>query len=102
MVSVTALFLSNPHDGRVDRICLRRRDLAVRVPKVFPRLAVFPEKDLAFDETAVAIDCGDGAHVVRGERIADDGAEIGGDVIRIHRKRDGRLAALDGPLETHG
>jgi hypothetical protein len=48
---------------------LRRGDFAAYVPKIFPGLALFPQKDLAFDQAAIAIDVGNGAHLLIGERV---------------------------------
>ena len=47
------------------------------VPEIFPGLVLLPQKDLAFDQAAVAIDGRDLAHLVIGERIAHRAFEIG-------------------------
>src|SRR4051794_2728111 len=44
---------------------------SIHVPEIFPRLIVFPEEHLSFDETAVPVDACNGAHVIVGQRLAD-------------------------------
>ena len=83
------------------RGALGRRDDAVDIPEVFPGLIVSPKEDLAFDEAAVAIDGGDGAHVFVGERFAYDAAEVGKIVGAAAREGDGNLSALHGPLDAN-
>src|SRR3569833_2511269 len=81
----------------------KKKDVPIESPEVFPRLTATPQEDLTFDETTVAIDGRDCAHVLFCRRLANDAAEIVQDVTRIGGKRNGRLAALHGPLETdHG
>src|SRR5579862_6897667 len=40
-----------------------RRDFAVEIPQILPSPGGLPEEDLAFDQAAIAVDGGDGAHV---------------------------------------
>ena len=64
-----------------------RRDLAVHIPKRIPALAILPEKDLAFDQAAFAVEAGDRAHLLVAEWIADDALEVV--AIVMNGKRDG-------------
>ena len=51
---------------------LRRRDLAVYVPQIFPGLVVLPKKDLTFDQAAIAIDAQQSVCIsLFGKRVAD-------------------------------
>ena len=42
----------------------RGSNLSIHVPEVFPVLPIFPKKDLAFDQPAIAIDGADFTHVI--------------------------------------
>src|SRR5947209_13498803 len=79
----------------------RWRYHAVRVPQILPALAGLPEEHLPFDEAAVAVDTADLFHFLIGKRVGDDTLQIAEVVSRFCRKRDGRLAALHGPLDAH-
>src|SRR5258708_26444584 len=74
---------------------------SIQVPEIFPCLVLFPQKDLPFDETAVLVDCSDGGHIRVGQRRADHALEIRQVVAWIDGERDGRGAALLGPLDAH-
>jgi hypothetical protein len=50
-------------------------------------LAILPEKDLAFDQAAFAVEAGDRAHLLVAEWIADDALEVV--AIVMNGKRDG-------------
>jgi hypothetical protein len=50
-------------------------------------LAILPEKDLAFDQAAFAVEAGDRAHLLVAEWIADDVLEVV--AIVMNGKRDG-------------
>ena len=64
-------------------------------------MAVFPQEDLALDQAAVAIEGGDGAHFIFGERVSGDAGEVG--AIVVDGEGNGCLPALDGPLDAnHG
>ena len=50
---------------------LRRRNLSVHVPELFPGLPVLPQKHLALDQAAIAVDAGNRPHLFVGQRIAE-------------------------------
>src|SRR5580658_4659245 len=75
---------------------LRRRYLSMNVPQVFPGLAVLPEKHLAFNQAAVAVDSRNLPHLFVAQRIARYALKIG--AIVVDRKWNRRLPALHRPL----
>ena len=75
-------------------------DHSIQVPEIFPGLVLFPQEDLPFDEAAVPVDARDGGHIRGGQRRADHALEIRQVVARIDGERDGRGAALHGPLDA--
>src|ERR1039458_1514705 len=78
-------------------------DHPIQIPKIFPGLVLFPQKDLPFDEAAILVDAGDGRHIRIGERRADHALKIRQVVARVDGERDRRGAALFSPLHAdHG
>jgi hypothetical protein len=68
-----------PQQSVTPAIALRqsgRRDLAIQVPEVFPRLSFFPEKHLTFDEPAIPVNCADFTHLILSQRLAYDPLEV--------------------------
>src|ERR1035437_372506 len=79
---------------------LWRRDVTVHVPQVFPRLSLFPQKDLALDQAAIPVDGLDFARFLRGQRIECDTEKVAENVSLVCGEWNGGVAALHGPLEA--
>jgi hypothetical protein len=73
------------------------RDHTVDIPEIFPRLIVFPKKDLALDQAAVAIQLLDGFHVLSGQGFTDNTEQIGEDIPRISSKKESGLVHVGRP-----
>src|ERR1700677_3354174 len=76
-----------------------RRNLSVDVPQIFPCLAVLPQENLALNQAAVAIDCGNLPHLLVAQRFTDCARQIG--TIVVDGKRNRRLPALHRPLDAY-
>ena len=51
-------------------------NLAIYVPKIFPRLPILPQKHLAFDQSTIPVNCLDFTHIFVSQRIGHDRLEI--------------------------
>src|SRR3954452_21498001 len=79
----------------------RRGDLATHIPEVFPGLALFPEEHLALDQPAVLVDRRDLAHVLVGERLADDRLQAGQELRPLDGEGDRHLPTPHGPHDAY-
>ncbi len=57
-------------------LVLRRGNLSIQVPKVLPRLSLFPQKHLTFNQPAIPVYGADLTHFIVGQWFADNALEI--------------------------